>query len=249
MNSLTAIIPTFNEAPNIEQAIKSVQWADEILIVDSFSTDETLKIAEQFDVKIVQRKYINSANQKNWIIPQATHPWVLLLDADERVTPALKTEIQQRLKQPITSAAFWIKRQNYFDGQKVNYSGWQGDAVIRLFKRDECRYEEKEVHAEIITKGTIEKLTQHLIHNTFRSEEHFRSKMARYAVWSARDHDSKTGKITVFHLFFKPLFRFLKHFVFQLGFLDGGTGYRISKWMAWGVKERYLEMKKLRAKR
>ena len=131
MEKITAIIPTFNEAHNIVAAIQSVRWANEIIVVDSFSTDNTVELAEQNGAKIFQRKYINSANQKNWIIPQATHEWVFILDADERVTSELEKEIQPLLKQTDKKDAYWINRQNFFMGKKIRYSGWQGDAVIR----------------------------------------------------------------------------------------------------------------------
>ncbi len=141
MIKLTTIIPTGNEAHNIIEAIKSVEFADEVMVVDSFSTDATVKLAEPLADTILQREYENSASQKNWAIPQAQHEWILLLDADERVTPALKKEVLSIINSNTQYSGFWIKRQNYFMKKKVRFSGWQGDKVIRLFKRDECKYE------------------------------------------------------------------------------------------------------------
>ena len=132
--------------------MQSVAWCDEILVVDSFSTDNTVELAKKYTDRIIQSEYINSASQKNRAIPQATHEWILLVDADERVTPELKTEIQKILSsETIPYDAFWIYRRNYFMGKEIKYSGWQRDKVVRLFKRDTCRYEEKHVHAEKIT--------------------------------------------------------------------------------------------------
>ena len=114
MEKLTAIIPVFNEAHHIEAAIQSVLFADEILIVDSFSTDETVSIARKFPVKILQREYEYSASQKNWAIPQATHNWIFILDADERVTPQLQEEIQQILSNPPQDlVGYWVYRNNH----------------------------------------------------------------------------------------------------------------------------------------
>lgn len=242
MRSISVIITTFNEEHNIKGVLESVRWADEILIVDSFSTDQTLEWARNYPVKILQRSYQGPADQKNWAIPQAAHEWILLLDADERVTLDLQQEILKILGQKdIPFDAFWIGRQNYFMGKKVRFSGWQGDAVIRLFRRDLCRYNDQQVHEEIISEGIrTGRLKNKMEHYTFKDTGHFLDKMRRYALWSAQDHAQKTPRVTFFHLYFKPLFRFLKHFVWQGGFLDGQIGFIISRIMAWGVFLRYL---------
>ena len=136
MEKLTAIIPVFNEAHHIEAAILSVLFADEILIVDSFSTDETLSIAKKFPVKILQREYEYSASQKNWAIPQATHNWIFILDADERVTPQLQEEIQQILSNPPQDlVGYWVYRNNHFIDKKIKYSGWQNDKLFDFLKK------------------------------------------------------------------------------------------------------------------
>ena len=183
MQKISVIIPTLNEALNIEGVLTAVQWADELLIVDSFSTDDTLKLAAKFPVRVLQRNYIGPADQKNWAIPQASHEWILLLDADERVTPALQQEIQSWLQKDIPFDAFWIGRQNFFMGKKINYSGWQGDAVVRFFHRDRCRYNEKQVHEEIDTSNiSVSRLKNKMEHYTYRNMDHFLDKMRRYAV-------------------------------------------------------------------
>lgn len=171
MTKITAIIPTGNEEHNIVDAIKSLNFANEIMVVDSFSTDNTIALAKPLVDTILQREYENSASQKNWAIPQAKYEWILLLDADERVTPELKIEVNNIINSHTEYSGFWIKRQNYFMGKKVRFSGWQGDKVIRLFKRDECKYENKHVHAEIISSGKIGILKNKLTHNTFISKE------------------------------------------------------------------------------
>ena len=146
---ISALIPTFNEEHNISDAIDSVSWADEILVVDSFSTDSTIEIAKKKGAKVIQRVYNYPASQKNWAIPQAKNDWIILIDADERIPYDLKTEIINILNKESSFNAFWIRRQNHFMGRKIRFSGWQGDKVIRLFKRDCCRYEDKNVHEEI----------------------------------------------------------------------------------------------------
>jgi len=248
MKKLTVIIPTFNEEHNIVEVIKSVDFINEIMVVDSFSTDKTIELATPLATTIIQREYENSASQKNWAIPQAKHEWILLLDADERVTPELKKEVLEILKSETNYRGFWIKRQNYFMGKRVCFSGWQGDKVIRLFKRDECRYEDKHVHAEIINEGKIGVLKSKLIHNTFKSKESYLQKLERYAKWQAKDYDKKVSKITPFHTIVKPLVRFFKHYILQLGILDGYVGFIISLYQAKAVKMRYKYLKESRCK-
>lgn len=246
MNKLTAIIPCMNEENNIIDVIKSIDFADEIMIVDSFSTDNTVKLAEPLATTILQHEYINSATQKNWAIPQAKHEWILLVDSDERVTPELKNEILTTLENNTIYDGFWIRRENYFMNKQVRFSGWQGDKVIRLFKRDNCRYENKSVHAEIISNGEISELKNKLIHNTFISKESYLEKIKKYAKWQAQDYDKKVQNITYFHTNIKPIVRFLKHYIIQLGILDGYVGFVISRYQAKAVKLRYKYLKKLR---
>jgi len=243
---LSAIIPTGNEEHNIVNAIKSVDFADEIIIVDSFSKDNTIKLATKLADTILQREYINSASQKNWAIPQAKFEWIFLIDADERVPLDLKEEILEVLSSENNFSGFWIKRQNYFMGKKIRFSGWRGDKVIRLFKRDKCKYEEKNVHAEIISDGKIGMLKNKLIHNTFTSKEAYIDKLRRYARWQAKDYDRITNKITVYHTQVKPIIRFIKHYFLQLGILDGYVGFIISFYQAKAVKMRYDYLIKFR---
>ncbi|MEC9209122.1 MAG: glycosyltransferase family 2 protein [Bacteroidota bacterium] len=246
MAKLTTIIPTRNEEHNIVAAIKSVDFADELIVVDSFSKDKTVELATPLADTILQREYENSASQKNWAIPQAKHKWILLLDADERVTPKLKKEVIEIINSNTTISGFWIKRQNYFMGKKVKFSGWQGDKVIRLFKRDECKYEDKHVHAEIISNGQIGILKNKLIHNTFISKKIYLQKLERYAKWQAKDYDKKVKKINAYHTIIKPLVRFFKHYIIQLGILDGYIGFIISSYQAKAVKMRYNYLQEYR---
>ncbi len=247
---ITVLITCFNEENNMEALLKSVQWAAEILIIDSFSTDRTLEIAQQYPTKILQRTYQGPADQKNWAIPQATYPWILILDADERVTSELAKEIRQILQIKESQDGYWIKRKNYFMGQHIRHSGWGNDKVVRLIQRDKCQYDDKQVHEEIDTSTIkIGQLNAYLIHNTFKDVDHYLAKIQRYARWSAQDYAHKTTRVTWFHLYGKPAFRFFKHFILQKGFLDGKVGFIISSIMAWGVFLRYVHLKQLLSKK
>ncbi len=245
---LTVIIPTKNEAHNIEDCLRSIRdIADEILVVDSYSTDKTIEIAQRFNARIIQREFGYPASQKNWAIPQATHEWILLLDADERANNALRDEIVTILKQSNqTQLAYWIFRNNHFMGKRIRFSGWQNDKVIRLFHRDHNRYEDKMVHEEIIPKGKVGVLKNRLCHNTYTSFDGFVEKLNRYASWQAEDYNDKTGKLTAYHFILKPLFRFFKQYIIQQGFRDGIVGIIICYLAAYATFSRYVKLWMLR---
>ncbi|WP_435138147.1 glycosyltransferase family 2 protein [Formosa sp. A9] len=245
MTKLTAIIPTGNEIHNIEAVIASVQFADEILVVDSLSTDGTFEKAKTLATRVIRREYQYSASQKNWAIPQATHEWILLVDADERVTPELKSEILETLKAP-KHDAYWIGRMNHFMGERVHYSGWRNDKVIRLFKRDLCKYEDKQVHAEIKVAGSVGFLKEKLYHNTYITFDKYLEKMNRYAWWQAHDYDKKTGNLTPYHFVLKPFWGFFKHYIIQGGFRDGTVGLTIGYIQGYVIFMRYVKLWLLR---
>lgn len=242
MAKITGIIPTFNEETNVEAALQSLSFVDELIVVDSFSTDRTLEIAKRYGAKIIQREYEHSASQKNWAIPQATHEWIVLLDADEVLPQELQKEIVAKVSAHPTEVAFWINRNNDFMGKRIKYSGWQGDKVIRLFKRDACRYEDKRVHAEILAEGTVGVLSGSIDHNTYKGIDAYIQKLNRYAWWQAEDFVSQGKSLNMFHFLVKPYARFVKHYVMQLGVLDGLPGFTISVLQAYAVFMRYVKV-------
>ena len=154
---ISVIIPCCNEEDRIEACLHSVTWADEILVVDSFSTDKTLDIARRYTDRILQHEYKYSAAQKNWAIPQAAHEWILLLDSDERITPALEQEIKTLMQSGPKKDGYWIYRNNYLLGKRIAYSGWGRDSVLRFFRKSMARYDNKRVHAEIQLQKTDRK--------------------------------------------------------------------------------------------
>ncbi len=250
MEKITAIIPTFNEEIHIKEAIESVLWCDEIIVVDSFSTDKTVEIVKSFpQVRLLEHEYEHSAAQKNWTIPQASHPWIFLLDADERPTPELVKEIKTVINSPTKYSGFWIYRRNHFMGKRINYSGWQSDKVIRLFKRDECRYQNKHVHAEIESEKPISILKEKLIHYTYKDLPSYLKKADRYTTWGALDRfhkfQKKGKRIGLAYLFFRPFGRFLRHYFWRLGILDGTHGFVVSALAAYNVFIRAVKIWRL----
>ena len=250
VTKLTAIIPTKNEIDNIEAVLTSVDFADEILVIDSFSDDGTFEKAKTLATKVIQREFDFYGAQKNHAISQAQHEWIILLDADERVTPELKTEIISVLNQDkIPHDAYKIKRINHFMGQRVRYSGWRNDSVIRLFKRDLCKYDDRHVHEALKVNGTVGQLKHKFLHYSYRSFDHYMQKMNHYANLQANDYDKKTGALTPYHFVIKPLWGFIKHYIVQSGFRDGVVGLTIGYVQAYVVFMRYVKLWLLRRNR
>ncbi len=226
----------------------SVEFCDEVMLVDSFSTDDTVQLAEPFIDTLLTREYVHSASQKNWAIPHAKNEWILLVDADERVTPALREEIISLIpeldKKPYVG--YWIGRRNFFMGKRVRYSGWKNDKVIRLFKKSKCRYADKHVHSEIIADGQVGWLENKLLHYKYNGIDAHMDKLQRYASLQAHDFDNRVGKITAFHIVLKPFWGFMKHYIVQLGFLDGFVGFAIAYLRSYVIFMRYLKLWLLR---
>ena len=227
MQQISVIIPCFNEETMIAGCLESVSFADEIMVVDSFSTDRTLEIARHHTQRILQHEYINSAAQKNWAIPQAKHPWVLIVDADERVSPELAAEIGKILQNPDCDS-YWIRRRNYFFGKQIRHGSWRTDKVLRLFRRDIGRYQRRHVHAEIEMKGRVGRCSHVLDHYSFRSLDDFFRKVARYSTWGAMNAQDKGIRGNGWRLFGHSIGDFLKGYVLKRGFLDGTEGFIIA---------------------
>jgi glycosyltransferase involved in cell wall biosynthesis len=233
---LTALIPAGNEEKNIRDAIASVRFADEVLVVlDAASNDGTRELAEKHADRVIVHEYENSAAQKNWAIPQAAHPWILVLDSDERVTPELQRDIERVLEDPNAADGYRIYRINHFMGKRINGCGWQRDDVLRLFRRDRGKYQERNVHADIYfpdgKPARVEHLKGKFLHYTFDSFEQYLRKHGRYAAWAGEDRGRSTKRVTLVHLLGRPAWRFFRQYILFRGFMDGTEGFIIC-WMA-----------------
>jgi len=249
---LSVIITTFNEEVNVADCIESVLWADEILVVDSFSRDRTVEIAKGYPVQVLQREYFGSAAQKNWAIDRTTKEWVFIVDADERVPAPLAGEILRTLADPpATVNGFAIRRENIFVDRVIQHSGWSTDTVIRLFRRDKGRYPNRRVHADLAVEGPTPLLKNAFMHYTFRSFDQYFDKFLKYAEWGAAQAYREGRSVGVTQIAGRPLWRFLRTYVIQLGFLDGLHGLVLCTLQAFGVFLKYARLweYRLRAKR
>jgi glycosyltransferase involved in cell wall biosynthesis len=241
MTKITAIIPTLNEEIHIRDAIKSVDFADEIIVIDSYSTDKTLEIAEKMNVKIIKRKFDDFSSQKNYAIKQASHNWIYILDADERVTPEVRVEILKAVKKPDDFVGFYVRRAFYFAGEKINYGGCQRDKVVRLFLKKHCRYAGV-VHETIVANGTLGFLKNKIDHYSYKSYDHYISKMNHYGALRSEQFFKEGRSVNLYHILIKPPARFFIHYFIRLGFLDGFAGLMFAKIQAYSVLVKYVKL-------
>lgn len=226
---LTVIIPCKNEERHIVDCIQSArQVADEIIVADSGSTDRTLELVRQMgDCRIIEREYRFPGDFKNWAIPQALHPWVLIVDADERVTERLAASILKVLNDPSDRyRAYRISFDCYFLGKRLKHSSWNTDAT-RLFQRD-CRYSDRLVHEDIdMDPRQVGKLKGNFRHYSISSYDQYFEKYLRYTTWGAEILRQKGRRATFFSLFLRPVFRFLHLYFIRGGILDGLVGLQV----------------------
>lgn len=237
MNKLTVIIPTYNEENYIEDAIKSIDFADQIIVIDSYSTDKTQEIAIAKGCTVIERKFDTFSNQKNHAITYANGDWILFLDADERVTQKLKIEILKAIQQTefsgykIKFVHFYFNRFLY---QKI-------DTVLRLVKNNDVKFT-GDVHEKLIIDGKIGVLKNLMIHYTYKNLFHWLHKKDSYAWFQAGELKRKKKKVTFFHLFFKPIYRFFSYYFIKQGFKDGIPGLALASINAYGVFSRYVKL-------
>jgi len=243
---LSVIIPCCNEERNIGDCLKSVAWADEILVVDSFSTDRTVEIARSLGAQVLQHEYESPGAQKNWALGHAKHSWVLFLDADERVTRGLEQEIREVIARDGPRDGYWIRRRNYFLGKRIRFSGWQHDRVLRLFRRERGRWDERRVHESAVLDGRAGKLRCPLLHYSYRSAHDFLVKIERYGDWASADLVAAGKRAGVRGLLFRPWFRFFYSYFLRGGFLDGKQGLVLCMFQAFGVFYKYARLFEMR---
>ncbi len=243
---ISALLITYNEERNIQKFLDEAWYADEIIIVDSESTDRTAEIAKKHPkVIFMTRKFDNFTAQKNFAIDQARNEWVTFFDADERIPKALIFEMIDEITKN-QADAFFVYRRFYFMEKYIKRSGWQNDKAIRLFKKSSNRYGEgRLVHELIDSKGKVKFLQNKLDHYSYYSVEEYDRKLTQYSILRAKELFSKKLKPNVFHFWVKPWFRFVHHYILRMGILDGGEGYIISKLHAHHVFKRYLFLSKM----
>ncbi len=249
-NKLTALVITYNEKGYIEKCIESVRFADEIIVVDSFSTDGTYEYLKACEgVHVLQHPFENFTQQKTYALSLATNDWILFLDADEVVPPALQNEIEDVLSGKPQEVAFWFYRQFMFGQVPLRFSGWQTDKNYRLFRKSKVKFSERKlVHETLELSGPSGILSEKLIHFCYKDYSDYRHKMLHYGRLKAREDFYREKPYYLALRVAKPLWKFFNHYLLRLGFLDGRKGLIICYLNALGDLERYRELKRLKRK-
>jgi len=220
-NQLSIVIISKNEEKFIADAVKSALFADEVLILDSGSIDNTCVIAQQLGARVLHQDWLGFGAQKNKAVGLAKNDWVFVLDSDERITTELQSEILNTLQNPAADGYHTARLNNFF-GKNIWHCGLYPDYSIRLFNRQKGRFNNVPVHESVQIQGNTDKLKNHMIHLAFDTVEEFSNKQKKYAALSQK-------KKNLIKAFFSPIWTFLKIYIFRLGFVEGWCGFIIAK--------------------
>ncbi|PTM07925.1 MAG: glycosyl transferase family 2 [Bacteroidetes bacterium] len=237
---ISALAITYNEQASIEKFITSLSFADEVIIVDSNSTDKTVELAKQNNAKVILRDFDNFSNQKNFALQQAKHDWVVFFDLDETISTELAEEITSSIRNTKNIAAFKVKRNFYFMGKHIKYSGFQNDAVIRVFKKNKAKYSPNLVHETLDVDGSVQNLKHKSDHYSYKNIDHYNDKLTQYSRLQAQVLYDKDVRPNLYHFLVRPCYRFWHQYVIRLGILDGKEGFILAYTSAFAVFKRYL---------
>ena len=221
--ALSAVLITHNAAGQLAECLRSVTFCDEVLLVDSGSTDDTLRIARESGARVIEQAWLGYGPQKRFAVEQATHDWVLCIDADERVSDALRMAIQSELKNP-AARAYRMARCNRFMGRWLRHGEGYPDWSLRLFDRRAAQWSNDSVHEKVETVTEVARLRGDLMHDSAESLDHYLEKQNRYTTLQAERLRAEGRSASVAQLLLSPLARFIKFYVLRLGFLDGVAG-------------------------
>ena len=224
---ISATIIVLNEEAFIGDCLESLDFADEIVVVDSGSTDRTPEICRAHPkVRLHHQEWLGFGRQKNLAASLASHDWIFNIDADERVSPKLRDSILGF--DPAAAPCYRVARENYFGPRWIRRCGWYPDYNKRLYDRRECAFSEKEVHESLVCQGKVGELQGNLIHKTYSGLSDYVNRMERYSTLAARELVKKGKRPGTAHLLFKPAFTFFKMYILKLGFLEGRMGFILS---------------------
>jgi glycosyltransferase involved in cell wall biosynthesis len=245
--AISALIITLNEEIHMQELLNDLQFVDEVIVVDSFSTDQTKAIATTFaNVKFIEHRFENYTAQRNFAISQAKNDWILFLDADERLTSELKAEIVQTVQLEKPDNAYLFYRKFMFKKAVLRFSGWQTDRIFRLFNKHFAKYTtERLVHEKLDVNGSIGTLKNKLIHFSYSDYIAYKSKMHQYGKLKAIEKFNKKVKPSFLLQVLHPAYNFLYNYLVRLGILDGIKGIIICHLNAYSVYVRYQELRKI----
>ena len=248
MNLITGIIICKNEEDNIEDAIKSILWCDEVIVVDAFSTDKTVDIIKKHSVKLFQNEWKGFADQRRFVLSKVNTEWAFSIDADERCTGELESEIRQIISQKdLKENGFLIPRKSFFLNKWIKHGGWYPNYQLRVFRKSSADVSDRQVHESYTVKGLTGKLKNDLLHYTVTSLSEFVTRINKYSDLSAAEKMNKK-KIGFFDILILPRIAFLKQFIIKGNFLDGTEGLMVSKFHMITKLLNYMKIRELQSK-
>ena len=237
---VTVVIAAHDEGDQIAACVESVSWAGEVLVVENDSTDDTIDRARSAGASVFSNPFRSIGAQRNAAITRAKHPWVLVLDADERATPALGAEVERRVREN-SAEAYRVPRRNWFLGREIRHSGWDRDRPVRLF-RSSLRYDERPVHEHVLTSTEPRVLDEALLHTPYKDLSEYFEKLGRYSRdWAEQNH-ARGRTASAFTLVTRPPMRFVSTLIWRGGWRDGGPGVVISLLAAVSVAAKYAHL-------
>ena len=245
MTKLTVTVITHNEASHIAGALESVAWADEIIVIDSRSSDETVAIARKHATRVEVRDWAGYGTQKNYAADLAAHDWILSIDADERVTPELAEEIKRLLRHGPRAQGYRISRVSHYLGRWIRSTDWYPDYHVRLYDRRAARWSEQKVHESIDCRGRVETLHGELQHYPYRDISEHLTKIDRYTTLVAEQWAAEGRRTSALAALVYPRLAFLRNFVLRRGFRDGHTGLLVSMLNSYYVFLKYAKLYEL----
>jgi glycosyltransferase involved in cell wall biosynthesis len=240
------VIITYNESKNIRRCLESVSWADEIVVVDSDSSDDTTEIAAAFTDKIYRLRWTGFGPAKEHAKSKAAGDWILSVDADEVVSEKLREEIQRITESQGSLDGYLIPRRSNFLGRWIKHGGWYPDLVLRLFKKERGNFTDRVVHEEVRVSGSTGRLRNDLLHHTDPDLDHYLKKLNRYTSLDALQLLRQGRRAGVPDILFRPLLTFVKMYLFKRGFLDGLAGLILAISSSFHVFSKYVKLWHLR---
>ena len=240
---ITATIICLNEARAIRECLESVSWCDEIVVVDSGSTDRTVEIARQFTPKVIHRDWPGFVEQVKFAIEQATGDWVFCIDADERCTPELKEAVQRALAEADPPGGFEVRRHAWYLGRWINHGGWYPDWKTRIVKRAGARCEGHGPHYRIAPEGPVRRLDADLHHYPYEDFSEQIRTVDKYSTVFAEEMHRQGKRFRLWRAVVHPLGKFVGCYFVKLGFLDGWPGFVIAIASAFHVFARYVKLR------
>jgi glycosyltransferase involved in cell wall biosynthesis len=246
MPAISATIITYNESTNIARAIRSLSGADEIVVIDADSTDDTREIAAGLGARVITHAWEGFAAQKNFSSAQAQYDWVLSLDADEELDPQAQAAVLKWKRSEPSAAGYQFARRAQYLGRWILHSGWYPDYKLRLFDRRRGGWEGAYVHESVVVNGPVAKLPGEILHYTCNTLEEHRQRIEFYTDLAAKEMFERGDSASFVRRTLDPLWVFLNSYVFRLGMLDGRPGYLIAKMAARYVQRKYAKLKEMR---